>query len=161
MKMLTAQKARNKLTSSCCILVFNKKVLDLSVKLNEKSFSSACAIQYRPPPPSPIDAVFMSRKVLRQSQFITHMVSFICIYMGVHFEIQTGPDRPQHDCPARLCYRPVVFFLHFRLLALSFWQGNIRRAFQKHNSFYLFFFKKKSRTFAISCLKIASAGECL
>jgi len=35
------------------------------------------------------------------------------------------PDRPQPDCPRRLCYRPAVFFRHLRLTALSFPQGNI------------------------------------
>jgi hypothetical protein len=48
------------------------------------------------------------------------------------------PDRPQHDRPRHLCYRPAVFFRPFRAIALSFTEEKIWRS----TKMLLFVFQK-------------------
>jgi hypothetical protein len=65
---------------------------------------------------------------LRRSELSVHVVDYICFHKGVRLKsklpnpaIRSVPTSP----PCRLCYRPTVFFRHFRLIGLSFPQGKI------------------------------------
>jgi hypothetical protein len=56
------------------------------------------------------------------------------IYSGMALKSTSStlePERPQH-------YRPVLFFRHLRLIAVSFPQGKIWHAFQKLSSIFAF-----------------------
>jgi len=58
------------------------------------------------------------------------------VRMCVAWSPQHNGNRLLHDHPAAMCYRPTVFFRHFRLIEPSFLQGNFQRAFQNFNYFF-------------------------
>jgi hypothetical protein len=66
---------------------------------------------------------------------------FICIFKGVQLQSKfhgNGTGSAAAQQPSHLCYRPIVFCRHLRLIKLSFPQGKIRRNLKNViNSFFL------------------------
>jgi hypothetical protein len=71
---------------------------------------------------------------MSELEYAYSQLSYVCIQKVAQIESKRQKTRTWSVAawqPRRVCYRPALFFRHFRLVVLSYTQGKIRRAFQK------------------------------
>jgi len=108
----------------------------------ELSIWDCCLNQILPDLRSSYSVRSGTSRILGKSELSVHVVDYLCIHKGVRLKSKLqnpGIRSVTTSPPCRVCYRPTVFFRHFRLIGLSFPQWKIRRVFNMFQFCFFFF----------------------